>query len=524
MTGIGTLLRFFLRRERVQIPVYVLLFAVVIASTALQSEELYPTGDARAGYVATVTGNPGLIAMVGPPYDVTTVGGDVAWQFGGIGAAFVALMSMFFVGRHTRGEEQSGRSELVGAAPVDRHAPLAAALIVVAAAQVCLGVAVALTMIAVGEPNAGSLAFGASLTGVGLVFAGVAAVAMQVSQTTSSAYGMTGAALGAAYLLRAAGDVGDGTLSWLSPIGWGQAMRPYAEERWWPLALMLGATAGLVWLAVVLRARRDEGAGLVATRPGPAQAGDLLLRPLGLALRLQRGALIGWSAGLFVSGVSIGLTGRDAEQLVGDSDALTDFLQQAGGDIVDQYFAVSMLSMALIGAGFGIQSALRMRGEETSGRLEPLLATAISRRAWAGAYVAVALLGSVVVLGANGLGAGIADAINSDDASQLPRLLAAGLAPVPAVWVLVGVAVLLFGLAPRAAAAAWGALGACFLLSLLGPLLGLPDWVLDISPFAHVPELPAADFSVGPLLALSAVAAALVVLGLGAFRRRDVVP
>jgi ABC-2 type transport system permease protein len=335
---------------------------------------------------------------------------------------------------------------------------------------------------------------------------------------------MTGAAIGGAYLLRAAGDVGDGTLSWLSPIGWGQAMRPYAEERWWPLGLSLVAAAALVAFAVALRARRDEGAGLVQPRPGPAAARAGLLRPLGLALRLQRGALIGWSAALFVSGVAIGLTGRDAESLVGDSDELANVLGSASGDIVDQYFAVSMLSMALIGAAFGIQVALRMRGEETSGRMEPLLASTFSRRAWAGAYVAVALAGSVVVLGANGLGAGIADAINSDDASQLPRLVAAGLAPAPAVWVLVGVAVALFGLAPRAVVAAWGALGACFLLSLLGPLLGLPAWVLDLSPFAHVPELPAADFSAGPLLGLAAVAAALVALGLAAFRRRDLVP
>jgi ABC-2 type transport system permease protein len=433
-------------------------------------------------------------------------------------------MSMFFVGRHTRGEEQSGRSELVGAAPVGRGVPLVAALIVAAGAQLLLGAVVALAMIGVGQPAAGSLAFGASLTGVGLVFAGVAAVAMQVSATTAGAYGMTGAALGGAYLLRAAGDVGDGTLSWLSPIGWGQAMRPYAGERWWPLALSLAAAAALVAVAFALRARRDEGAGLVQPRPGPAAASTGLMRPLGLALRLQRGALLGWSAGLFFSGVSIGLTGNDAESLVGDNADLGDFLGGTGGDIVDQYFAVSMLSMALIGAGFGIQAALRMRGEETSGRLEPLLATALSRRRWLAAYVGVALAGSVVVLGANGLGAGIADAINSDDASRLPELLAAGLAPVPAVWVLVGATVALFGLVPRAAAAAWGVLGACFALSLLGPLLGLPDWVLDLSPFQHVPQLPAADFSAAPLLALSAVAAALIALGAGAFRRRDIVP
>ena len=356
------------------------------------------------------------------------------------------------------------------------------------------------------------------------MFAGVAAVAAQVSQTSSSMYGITGAVLGAAYLLRAAGDVGDGTLSWLSPIGWGQAMRPYAGERWWPLALMLVATAGLVVGGD--RAARPPRRGRRHRRPAP-RAGERdprLLSPLGLAIRLQRGVIAGWSAGLFLSGVSLGLTGNDADSLLGDSDEIEQLLGMGAGDIVDQYFAVTMLTMALVGTGFGIQVALRMRSEETSGRLEPLLATALSRVRWAGAYVAVAMGGSLLVLAANGLGAGIADALNSNDAGQVPRLLLAGVVPAPAVWVVVGAAVVLFGFVPRAAAAAWGVLGACVLLTVLGPLLGLPDWVLDLSPFQHVPQLPAAEFSAAPLLALSAVAAALTAVGLAGFRRRDLMP
>jgi ABC-2 type transport system permease protein len=298
-------------------------------------------------------------------------------------------------------------------------------------------------------------------------------------------------------------------------------MRPYAGERWWPLALLIAATAALVWGAVALRARRDDGAGLVAPRPGPPAAAPRLTHPLGLAFRLQRGVLLGWSAGLFISGVSIGLTGRDAKSLVGDSTEISDILGSNAGDIVDQYFAVSMLTMALIGAGFGIQVALRMRAEETSGRLEPLLATALSRWTWSGAYVAVAMAGSTLVLAANGVGTGVADAINSHDASQLPRLIAAGVVPAPAVWVVVGATVALFGFAPRAAAGGWGVLGACALLTVFGPLLQLPDWLLDVSPFQHVPQLPAADFAAGPLLALTAVAAALTAAGMAAFRRRD---
>ena len=524
LAGARPLLGLALRRERVRIPVYLVLFLLLLLENAAGSEATYKTHAARLTYEATVKGNPGLIAMVGPPYNLLTVGGDMAWQMGGFGGAIVALMSMFFVGRHTRQEEQTGRSELVGAAPVGRFTTIAVALGVVTAVQLLLGLLVALSMIAIDQPAEGSFALGASLAGVGLVFAGVAAVAAQVSETSSSMYGITGAALGAAYLLRAAGDVGDGTLSWLSPIGWGQYMRPYAGEQWWPLALMVASSAVLVAGAIALRARRDEGAGILPQRPGPPGASPVLLHPLGLAVRLQRGVILGWSIGLFFSGVSLGLTGRDAKALLGDSTDIEKLLGIGSGDIVDQYFAVTMLTMALIGTGFGIQVALRMRAEETSGRLEPVLATALSRVRWAGAYVTVAMGGSLLVLAANGLGAGLADAINSHDASHLPRLLLAAVVPAPAVWVVIGATVALFGFVPRAAAGGWGVLGACVLVSILGPLLGLPDWVLDLSPFQHVPQLPAAEFAAGPLLVLCAVAAVLTAAGMAAFRRRDLAP
>lgn len=522
MTGLGTLLRFALRRERVRIPVYVLVLAALIASTAAQSEQLYPTAASRADYVATVKGNPGLIAMVGPAYGVETVGGDTAWQWGAFGAVVAALMSMFIVGRHTRAEEQSGRSELVRAGVVGRSVPLAAALAVAVCAQLVMGAVVALVMIGADTPTAGSLALGASLAGVGIVFAGVAAVAVQVSQGTGGAYGLVGAVLGVSYALRAAGDVGDGTLSWLSPIGWGQAMRAYADERWWPLGPMLVVLAVLVVGAFALLARRDEGAGLLAERPGPPTASRGLDHPFGLALRLQRAALIGWSVGLFFGGLSIGLTAQDADSILGDSPEVNELFAQAAGSLVDNYLAISLLSMALIGTGFAIAAVLRMRAEETGGRLEPLLATALARPRWAAGYVLVAALGTVAILAASGLGAGIADAAAGDDLGRLPLLVGSSVALAPAVWVLIGLAVALFGFLPRAVAAAWGILGACYLAAFLGPLLGLPDWVMDLSPFTHVPLLPAAGMDWLALLALTAVAVVLCGAGLVGFRRRNV--
>ncbi len=523
LAGARPLLALALRRERVRIPVYVLLFVLLVAETAATSKETYPTEATRAAYVATVEGNPGLIAMVGPPLDLTTVGGDVAWQIGGFGAAFVALMSMFIVGRHTRAEEQNGRSELIGAAPVGRFAPVTAALIVVSAAQVLVGVLVALAMIGAGTPTEGALALGASLAGVGLVFAGIAAVAAQVSQGTSSMYGITGGAIGAAYLLRAAGDVGNGTLSWLSPIGWGQATHPFAGERWWPLLLGLAAAAALAAAAFALLARRDLGAGLVAARPGPPAAGRDLRGALGLAVRLQRGALIAWSAGLFLAGLVIGSIGQNAGELVDSSKSLADVITQSGGgSVVDAFFASILALMALIATGYTISAWLRLRAEETSGHAESLLAAPVGRLPWAATHLVTTMAGSAVVLLAGGVGIGLAHAIGSHDAGQLPRLAVAALAQLPAMWVLGAVVVALFGLVPRAVTVAWAALGGCALLWFLGPLADAPGWLLGVSPFDHVPAVPAASLAAGPLLALTAVAVALTCAGLAGLRHRDI--
>ena len=282
-----------------------------------------------------------------------------------------------------------------------------------------------------------------------------------------------------------------------------------------------------MWGAVALRARRDDGAG--HPRPAPRAARPprrALTHPLGLAVRLQRGVLIGWSAGLFLSGVSIGLTGSDAKSLLGDSDEIDEASSaRARATSSTSTSRCRCSTMALIGAGFGIQVALRMRAEETSGRLEPLLATALSRGRWGGAYVAVAMARLAARARRQRRSApALADAINSHDAGQLPRLLppASCRRRRCGSWSARRSRCSASCRAPPSRG--WGVLGACVLLSVLGPLLGLPDWVLDLSPFQHVPQLPAAEFAAGPLLALCAVAAALTAAGMAAFRRRDLAP
>ena len=275
-------------------------------------------------------------------------------------------------------------------------------------------------------------------------------------------------------------------------------------------------------LAYPLQASRDLGAGLLQTRPGPPIAAPSLGRPVGLAIRLQRATFIGWALALVLTGVAYGSVAQDVADLVGDNETLEELIAQAGGSLVDSFFATSLLILALITGGFAVAATMRLRSEETSGRAEPFLATALPRTRWALSHLFVALAGSALITLAAGLGMALTDAVISGSFSNVPSLIVGSLSFVPALWVLIGIAFALFGVLPRAMAAAWGALGACFVIGMFGGLFELPSWVIDLSPFQHVPAIPAEDFSALPLIVLTAVAAGLVGIGIVGFRRRDV--
>jgi ABC-2 type transport system permease protein len=522
VSGLERLLRLALRRDRVMIPAWVLGLGGAVLLTASSYSELYADEASRREVVRTLGSTPATLALYGRIY-ADSVGGLVAWRLGGIALALAGLMSILIVVRHTRAEEETGRAELVGAGVVDRHAPLAAALLAAAIASVSLGIVVVLGVLAAGPAFGGAFALGLGFAAVGLVFGAVAAVTAQVVESARAANGLAVAVLGAAFALRAIGDAGPHALSWFSPLGWAQGMRAFADVRWWLLVPLLALAALLVAAAVRLAARRDLGAGILPPRPGPERGA--LKTPLALAWRLQRGALAGWAAGFAILGAAFGSIAQDIGDVIGDSADVRDALARLGGSesLTDAYIAATFGLMALIAAGFAVGSVLRLRGEEASGRAEPLLATAVSRTRWALGHTAVAFGGTAVLMLAAGAFAGVAHAAQAGDAGEFPRLVAAALAQVPAAWVLAGLALAIFGLLPRARLAAWLALALCLALAELGPVVELSQSVIDLSPFAHSPQLPGGSFTVAPLW-LATIAAALAAAGLAALRRRDIGP
>lgn len=516
LAATGVLLRFNLRRDRLMIPVWVAANALMVLSMPNTLKGLYGTEAERSDLLRQVATNSSLRALIGPVFG-DSLGALTVWRVGVYAGALAAVTGLLVVVRHTRDEEESGRHELIASGAVGRRASLTAALL---AAAVASGALALLVMVGLsGQGTAGAVAFGLGLGIVGMLFATMAAIVAQLTESARLARGLTAGMLGAAFVLRAAGDSasadGSSVLTWLSPLGWLENLRPFADERWWVLGLFAAAVAAQAVLAYVLAGRRDVGMSFVSTRPGPSFG--RLGTAGALAWRLQRGSVLGWSIGFFLAGVVYGGLTDGVADLVGDNEKAREIFERMGGQsgITDAFLASMTGMLGLVAALYVVASVLRLHGEETSMRAEPLLANAVGRLRWALGHLVIAFGGSALIMLLAGLGFAVGYG------KEVGPILGACLVQVAAVWVVGGLTVLLYGVAPRVAPLAWGVAGTVLLIGWVGPALDVPQPVLDLSPFGHLPKLPGGEMTWEPVLVLLALAAVLVAGGLTGLRRRD---
>ncbi|WP_020144724.1 ABC transporter permease [Terracoccus sp. 273MFTsu3.1] len=527
LTGTTSLLRLAARRDRVLVPVSAFGLAAFVALSAQATFALFPDLKSAQQGMASTLANPALVAMYGPISSLS-IDSIATLKSVLLGGVFLALLAYVVVRRHTRTEEEAGRLELLGAGVVGRRAALTAAVLLGTGAVLLTVVLTVVWSTAVGLDPAGSVALGVSWLVMGLSWVGVTAVAAQLTSSTRGTAAWSLGALAVAFLVRAVGDTAGADsparfLSWLSPLGWGVKVSPYGENRYWIVVLGLALYAALVAAAFVLLERRDLGSGVLPSRAGhdrsPVRTAGALTR------RLARGTLVGWVVAYAVLGIVLGSIAGSVETFV-DSPEVADMLRAMGGDagsITDIYFATELHFAAVGAAALAIALVTRMHTEETTTRLESLLATPVRRTGWALGHIVIAVVASAVVMLVSVVVAGLVHGADVGDVGgTVARLVGAALSTLPAVWVVLAVAMLLYGAVPRFTGLAWAALIVFLLLGEFGDLLDLPGWLIDLSPFTHLPALPGGTFAAAPLVGLTLVAAALGAAGVAALRRRDI--
>ncbi|MCW2783955.1 MAG: hypothetical protein JWP74_472 [Marmoricola sp.] len=515
--GTALLVRLAVRRDRVLVPVWLAVLLLVDLASAASVPGLYPTEADRVRAAEAINASPGIIALYGPVLDVHSTGELAMTKMTVLYALFVAAFFVVLIRRHTRAEEENGQTELVGGTAVGRDAPLLAAVVVGAGLALALGSLAAVVDGLGGLPATGSLAFGASWAGIGLVATAIAAVACQLSASARTCGAVAAGAIGILYLVRAVGDTSVSWLSWVSPYGWSTQLRAWSGPRWWVLGLYVALAVLLLITAQVLRSHRDLGSGLLAARPGPAAGSRYLASPLALELRLNGLALGVWSVALGGTGFVLGAIVPGIGRLL-DSPSAQAMIERLGGvgAIQDALVAAELSIVAVVVTCFGIAVVSRAANDETDGRTDLVMTDAASRGGAFGAIATVAFGGTawLMVLAGTAIGLGHGERIGA--------AVGAGLAQLPAVWLVTALALLCLAMAARTAVLGWALVGAFVSLGQLGDLLRLPGSVTGLSPYSHVPAVPAVSFDAAPELALAAVTVATVLAAWTRYRTRDI--
>ncbi|MCL2454112.1 MAG: hypothetical protein FWD18_02235 [Micrococcales bacterium] len=532
LTGTWLLLRFMARRDRVRLSVWALSVVALWLYVVTAFSAVYSTAADRQARAALMS-TPTSIMVTGPGYglDDYTLGAMTANEMTLWVIVALAVMSIMQVVRHTRAEEESSRSELIRAAVVGRHAPAVAAMLLVLAANVVIAALTVAVFAAGGLAVLDSVVLAAGVGLTAMVFAAVAVVTSQVTAHRRGASGMAIGVLGLAAVVRGAGDIQHlhgSALSWFSPIAWAQQTRAFVEVRAWPLLLSVVLTVLLLVVAAFLASHRDFGAGMIADRRGRADARPTLRSPFAVAWRQQRTAIMWWALGTGLMWLASGTYLRDIGTMIEDmaegNPAVAAIFGGADGaqTIVNSFVYIMLLFTALIAVGYGISSLLRARTEETQGRTEWVLATPVSRRRWLGAQVAVAGIGAIVLVAVGTLGMAIgAYSVGVTDPGLATYAVAAAVY-LPAVGLVLALATAIYAWAPRLTSLPWAFLVIAFVVGLFGEAFQLPDWIKGISPLWWVPQMPLEAFTWPPVLALTAITAALFTAAFTAFHRRDV--
>ncbi len=505
---------------------FAVFFGLIAFVQVVGYEHSYPTVAERLQFAASFGDNKAIRLFYGVPHDLVHVGGYASWRVGGTLGLFAAVWGIFAAVRAQRAEEDAGRWELVLAGAVSRRTAFRAALAGVGAGAAVLWLATWLGLLAGGLAAGPSAYLALEVAAVAVAFVGIGSLVSQLAPTRRLALGLGMGVFAVCFALRIVADTA-GALEWLrwaTPLGWAEEMRPFAGPQPAALAPLAALTVALLYASARIAARRDIGTGLLASSDSAPPRERLLSSPTALALRGERGLLLGWAAGIGVYAVVVGLLANTftAANL---SQSLREQLHKLGGaSIVTPQGALGFyfLMFAFAISLFACAQVSAARHEEAESRLETLFALPVSRLGWFVGRLVLAALGALGLALLAALLAWAAAATQSAGIG-LGEALEAGVNCMPATLLFLGIAALGFALVPRATAGlAYGLVSVAFCWYLFGALLGAPQWTLDLSPFQHIAPVPAQGFKTVDALVMIAAGLAASAAALAAFRRRDV--
>ncbi|MCR1971852.1 ABC transporter permease [Clostridium cochlearium] len=524
--GTGKIVKLYLRRDRIVMPIWILLPVFLIIS---QISFIKAMPDWQM-FLAELSESPVTSAILGPVVPLS-IEGAILWR--GLVQASIAVM--FGAGltmiRYTRTEEASGRNELILGGPVGRYANLSAALFLSCGGSLLTGLLAVAAFIISGFAGSGSLLAGLTLAASGCFFAGIGGLCSQIFDHSGSARGCLFGAYMLTMVAMVLNNIGGGATywAWFAPQAWFRITLPFAENRIWPLLVFIMLSTIIIILSYILLLHRDMGSGIIAQKEGAANTSPSFNSPKALAFRQQKGSILAWVIGMAWLGGTMGIAAPNISEAMsstfGNMNPLwASSIVELGNQ--EAFISILIYILGLMGGlpVFAITAVQRLRKEEKAHYADMVLSRPVSRSNWMISYLTVAFAGSALILLTLGLASGLGWSLAAGEFSNFIRVLCMSISKIPSVWAIIGIVALLYGWTPRIGFVLnWFILGVWIFIEMLWEV-GIIGWsVMQWTPFAYAHYIiPIHKLSIVPLIVLTVIAALLTWLGVIGFKRRSI--
>lgn len=521
------LIKLIFRRDKIQLLIWVMAIVIITVTIPPAFVELYSTNEQILAIAETMK-NPVMTAMVGPGYglDNYTIGAMMGHQMLLFTVIAVAVMSIFLVVRHTRGDEEAGRIEMIRSFSVGRLSNLSSIIVVSFIVNILLAIITGLGLFALNIESIdleGSLLYGVVLGTTGFFFTTITALFVQLSTSSRTVIGYSFAFLGLTYIIRAIGDISSELLALISPLGLILRTEVYVNNYWWPVVVMIVISLITALIALYLNSVRDLEAGFLASKLGRRKASTFLQGTLGLSLKLLKTVIIGWIVTIFIIGVSYGSLLNEVESIFENNEMLKQMINlQPGENFSDPFLVMLMVVISMICAIPVLIIILKLRGEEKNNYLENILARSVSRTKMITNFLVISLVMSLIFQITLIFGLWSTAIVVMDNPIALSKVFKIGMLCLPAIWVIVGIAVVIIGWLPKMTGVLWFYLVYSFFTVYLGSLLQLPKWMMDISIFNHIPSdlVETADFA--KIIIMLILTIIMIIIGYIGYKKRDI--
>lgn len=526
LTGTLALMRFILKRDKISLLCWILILPLMPMAAASAFAKLYPTAEAIQIFAASVEKNPAELAMLGHVLS-PTLGGLVAWRWTIQSGLFLGIFNLFFVIKHTRTEEASGRYELLSSTAIGRYAILTATFGVAFLANFLIGASISAYLIGYGLPVTGSITLGISGCLIGIFMAACTAVIAQLTREGGAAKGIMGAILAILYAIKMVADSGDYEwLTWFSPICWLYKMHAYANENWAIVPLLLIATFVLMGLSYFLLSKRELGAGFLKEKEKTQQTSPYLNNSFALMWRLHKSMIFWWSFSFAFLGALCGAMMDSVSDQVGTNPQLQAYLAQLGNSKMgDLMFTLMIALFAQLCATYAVMANSKLQQEEMEHRSDIILASSVGRVPLALQHLGIMLGGMSLILFSFGVAAGVCQSMimGGNMLENTLHLMKATFAFLPALCVIAALGFFIFAISPKYFYLNWAFLAFVILMSFVRELVPDVEQISKLSPFSHVPQVLLGDKNWENFIWLSLIAVAFSVAGLVFYKRRDLV-